>query len=241
MLNTIKNEDCLQGMRSIEDKSVDMILCDLPYGVTACRWDTIIPFDKLWHEYNRIIKDNGAIVLTSIQPFTTTLISSNLKNFRYCWYWQKNQVTGFSFARYQPMRCIEDICVFYKKAPTYNPQGLVEILNPKIRQRTKMTETLRSGSLLKSYTPKYKNYPRNVLKINCQREGLHPTQKPVELFEYLIRTYTNAGDVVLDNCMGSGTTAIACLNSGRNFIGFEFDEGYYKISQERIKNFKPCY
>lgn len=234
-INRIYNMDCLAGMGMIPDKSVDMILCDLPYGITGCRWDSLLPFDLLWREYRRVIKDNGAIVLTACQPFTTELINSNRKMFRYCWYWCKNQVTGFPFAKVQPLRCVEDIAVFYKQKPTYNPQGLVELAKPKICKGKRENEGVYdNGSLQNAYTTHFTNYPRQLLEFKCQREGLHPTQKPVALFEYLIKTYTNPGELVLDNCMGSGTTAIACINTGRNYIGFELDEGFYNISCDRI-------
>ena len=216
--NRIYNTDCLAGMQVIEDKSIDMILCDLPYGVTSCRWDSVLPFDQLWAQYERIIKDNGAIVLTAIQPFTTALIQSNRKLFRYCWYWHKNCPTGFTNAKKQPMRCIEDVVVFYKKPPFYSDRKNGEVY---------------SHGLTSDYVTEYINYPRNLLDIPCER-GLHPTQKPVALFEYLIRTYTDEGALVLDNCMGSGTTAVACIRSGRNYIGFELDKGYCAVAQKRI-------
>lgn len=199
--------NCLEVMPTIPDKSVDMILCDLPYGTTDCKWDIIIPFDSLWEQYNRVIKDNGAIVLFSAQPFTTKLIHSNLKNFKYCWYWLKNNATGFCFAKYQPMRKIEDVCVFYKKMPTYNPQGLIKVDNPKVKQRRMKEDSVYDMStLLKPHVSKYKNYPKHILEFNQDKNRVHPTQKPVGLLEYLIRTYTNEGDTVLDNCMGSGST-----------------------------------
>lgn len=230
--------DCIVGMQQIESESIDMILCDLPYGTTDCRWDSIIPFNLLWQEYERIIKPNGAIVLTAAQPFTTKLINSNLKMFRYCWYWLKNQVTGFPFAKYQPLRCVEDICVFYKQAPTYNPQGLIKLDKPKKRIRTEQVKdnVYDMGTLTGEYVTTFTNYPRQTLEFKCQREGLHPTQKPVDLFEYLIKTYTNEGDTVLDNCIGSGTTAVAAIQSNRNFIGFELDEEHWKTAVERIKH-----
>jgi len=234
-INKIYNMDCISGMAMLDDKSIDMILCDLPYAITDCRWDSLIPFDKLWQQYERIIKDNGAIVLTASQPFTTRLISSNHKMFRYCWYWLKNQVTGFPFTKYQPLRCVEDVVVFYKKVPTYNPQGLIAI-EPKARKRTasKGEFVYDNSTLCNSYVTQFTNYPRQTLSFNCQREGLHPTQKPVALFEYLIKTYTNAGELVLDNCIGSGTTAIACINTNRNYIGFEIDAEHYNTTINRI-------
>jgi len=240
-LNTIYNTDCIVGMQQIKDKSIDMILCDLPYGITDCRWDSIIPFDMLWKEYERVIKDNGAIVLTSSQPFTTNLINSNKKIFRYCWYWLKNQPTGFPFAKYQPLRNIEDICVFYKQRTTYNPQGLIRLDKPVIKKRKEQVEdnVYKMASLTGEYVTTFKNYPRQTLEFKCQREGLHPTQKPVSLFEYLIRTYTNEGDTVLDNCIGSGTTAVACINTNRNFIGFELDEAHWKTAVDRVEKNSP--
>ena len=209
-----------------------MILCDLPYGVTNCKWDSVIPFDLLWEQYNRILKPNGAAVLSAVQPFTTALIQSNRKNFRYCWYWKKNQATGFPFAKVQPMRCIEDIAVFYRQKPTYNPQGLVKLDKPFYTKRNTegVYSTMRGTPALTEYT----NYPKNLIEFKCER-GLHPTQKPVPLFEYLIRTYTNEGETVLDNCMGSGTTGVACVNTGRRFIGVELDAGYFEIAKQRIE------
>lgn len=235
-LNKIYNMDCIVGMQQIPDKSIDMILCDLPYQMTECIWDKLLPMEDLWNQYKRVIKDNGAIVLTCAQPFTTDLISSNRKMFRYCWYWNKNQVTGFPFAKFQPLRCVEEIAVFYKKTPVYNPQGLIEIEQPVKKTRTVTKDNIYDvGTLSKSYVPKYTNYPRQTLDFKCQREGLHPTQKPVALFEYLIKTYTNEGEVVLDNCMGSGTTAIACINTKRDFIGFEIDKAYFSTANKRIE------
>jgi site-specific DNA-methyltransferase (adenine-specific) len=239
-LNKLYNEDCIDGMKKIESKSIDLILTDLPYGVTDCAWDSVIPFPSLWECYNRIIKDNGAIVLFSVQPFTTKLINSNLKNFRYCWYWKKNNKTGFTFAKFQPMRCIEDICVFYKKAPTYNPQGLKRIENPKARQkRAPETDNVYNmEKLTKIHTPQFTNYPVHLLQFDNEavnnKKRLHPTQKPLALCEYLIKTYTNGGDVVLDSCAGSGTTLLAAKNTGRNYIGFEIDTGHYKTALQRL-------
>lgn len=226
--------DCLIQMMKIPDKSIDLILCDLPYGITDCKWDTVIPFPELWEQYRRVIKDNGAMVLFSAQPFTTALIQSNIKDFRYCWYWLKQQVTGFAYARYQPMRRVEDICVFYRKKPTYNPQGLIAISD----QRVKKTKDRKPGvySVPKNYEyiPRFTNWPKNVLEFGSER-GLHPTQKPVALLEYLIRTYTNEGETVLDNCMGSGSTGVAAKRTGRHFIGIELSEHYFNIAKQRIK------
>ncbi|WP_211334358.1 DNA-methyltransferase [Companilactobacillus furfuricola] len=232
-------------MKAIPDGSVDMILCDLPYGTTACKWDSIISFDLLWEQYERIIKDNGAIVLTASQPFTSSLVMSNPKIFRYQWYWNKNKVTGFANAKKQPLRNVEDIVVFYKKFPTYNPQGLIEINKTKKNGNSVGGETLRrniedsSGKgLLRTsghtYVQKYTNYPRQALYINSESKTVHPTQKPVKLLEYLIKTYTDEGDVVLDNCMGSGSTGVAAVNLNRDFIGYELDQNYFDIATKRI-------
>lgn len=231
--------DCLEIMKDVPTGSVDMILCDLPYGTTDCKWDSIIPLNELWKEYERIIKEDGAIVLTAAQPFTTQLINSNMKLFKYCWYWLKNTPTGFCFAKYQPMRKVEDVCVFYKKAPKYNPQGLVKIKNPKpkLRKEIERKDWVYRDTLNGKFTPQWTNYPNNVLEIKTER-GYHPTQKPVPLFEYLIKTYTDEGMIVLDNCMGSGTTGVACMNTNRKFIGIEMDEKYFNIALNRIANAK---
>ena len=231
-LNKIYNEDCLVGMSAIPDKSVDMILCDLPYGTTRNKWDTVLPLDWLWDEYNRIIKDSGAIVLTAQTPFDKVLGASNIENLKYEWIWVKPSGTGHLNAKKMPLKNHENILVFYKKLPTYNPQ------------MTKGTPyTQKSGRASSNYNPQERvttvnegyRYPLTVRKFKSEK-GLHPTQKPVELFEYLIKTYTNDGETVLDNCMGSGTTAIACINTNRNYIGFELDQEYYRASIERINN-----
>lgn len=198
--------NCLEVMPTIPDKSVDMILCDLPYGTTDCKWDIIIPFDSLWEQYNRVIKDNGAIVLFSAQPFTTKLIHSNLKNFKYCWYWKKPTSTGAQFAKSQPMRCIEDICIFYKRKPIYNPQGLIKLEKPIIKKANKNAVLFTFRGNKETIVQEYTNYPKHLLEYSKDRDRVHPTQKPVKLLEYLIKTYTNEGDTVLDNCMGSGST-----------------------------------
>ena len=234
MLNQVFNEDCLEGMKRIPDKSIDMILCDLPYGTTACKWDTIIPTEDLWTQYERIIKDNGAIVLTASQPFTTALAYSNLKLLRYSLVWEKEQGVNFLLAKKQPLKVHEDILVFYKKQPGYNPQMTKGA--PYVSGKGNSGDV--TGRVIKKQTVNTgERYPRSIIKVNRQT-GLHPTQKPVDLFEYLIKTYTNEGDVILDNCMGSGTTAIACLNTGRNYIGFELDRDYYEKLTERIASHK---
>lgn len=231
--------DCLEVMKSIPDKTVDMILTDLPYGTTDCKWDSIIPFEPMWREYERIAKPNAAIVLFSAQPFTTQLISSNIKHFRYCWYWLKPYATGFTFAKYQPMRRVEDICVFYKKQPKYNPIGLKRLDNPVRHSKRETPDSVyKSRTLTKEHEQLYTGYPRNVLEYGSDvygsRARLHPTQKPVKLCEYLIRTYTGAGDIVLDSCAGSGTTAEACIRTGRYYIAIEQDEKYYSRAAERL-------
>lgn len=235
--NTILLGDCLEQMNLIEDKSIDMILCDLPYGTTRCSWDEIIPFDKLWKQYERVIKDNGAIVLTASQPFTTKLISSNMKLFRYEWIWKKGKhVTGFPNAKRMPMKNHENICVFYKRLPTYNPQGVVPLVQTTRKKRKKVSEIMaNTDSLKREYVTTHKNYPRSILDYSRDSKTKHPTQKPIALIEYLIKTYTHRGEVVLDNCMGSGTTAVACLNTDRKFIGIEKDEYWYVEALERIK------
>ena len=236
-MDHIYNEDCIAGMSRLPGHSVDMILTDLPYGMTGCRWDSIIPFDLLWQQYCRIIKNSGAIVLTSCQPFTTKLISSNPEMFKYCWYWYKNMVTGFANAKKQPLRCVEEVCVFYKRQPSYNPQGIIVLDKPVLsRGQSGRTDSVyKVNSLGKDTYTTVTHYPRQVLEVKCQRDGLHPTQKPVALFDYLIRTYTNPNALVLDSCMGSGTTAVACIQSGRHYVGFEFDRTYYHTAESRIK------
>lgn len=236
--NIIYNMECISGMKNIPDNSVDMILCDLPYGVTDCEWDNVIPFNEMWQEYNRIAKINAAIVLFSIQPFTTKLIASNMKYFRYCWYWKKNNATGGIFAKVQPMRCIEDICVFYRKMPKYNPQGLVKL--DKVKIQIKAKNSIYDWGGKNPSIQQYTNYPKNLLYFDGvnSKERQHPTQKPIELVEYLIKTYTDENDIVLDNCMGSGTTAVACINTNRKYIGFELDKKYFEIADERIKAFE---
>lgn len=239
-LNKIYNEECLEGMKKIPDKTVDMILSDLPYGTTHNKWDSIIPLDRLWEQYNRVIKDNGAIILTAQTPFDKVLGVSNLSNLKYEWIWEKTSATGFLNAKKMPMKAHENILVFYKKTPTYNPQKTVGHTR-KVSSAEHKINSVASTNYNKHGLTGYdstERYPRSVqvFRSDKQKKALHPTQKPVALFEYLIKTYTNKNETVLDNCMGSGTTAIACINTNRNYIGFELDEGYYNMMNERIAN-----
>lgn len=230
-LNKLYNEDCLEGMKRIGDKSVDLILCDLPYGMTWAKWDNLIDFELLWKEYNRISK--GAICLFSTQPFTTMLIHSNIKNYKYTWYWKKNVPGNYLNAKRQPLRQIEEINIFNKHQ--YNPQGTQEY--NKISKRGSNAKTTLNNYKTEWHQEKT-NYPRNILEFDLDNEKLHPTQKPGALLEYMIKTYTNEGDLVLDNCMGSGSTAIACINTNRNYIGFEMDNVYYELATKRIGEHK---
>lgn len=242
------NGDCLEVMKDIPDKSIDMILCDLPYGTTACKWDTVIPFEPLWEQYKRIIKDNGAIILTASQPFTSALVMSNPKMFKYEWIWEKSNPSNIALANKQPMKYHENVCVFYKKQPIYNKQMIP-------RESNRISDSHKSNYVFtnrgseqtslgqisvdsRKYDAKWKN-PSSVLKVNSLRPNSkekvnHPTQKPVALLEHLIKTYTNEGETVLDNAMGSGSTGVACINTNRNFIGIELDEDYFNIAKERI-------
>lgn len=239
-LNTIYNEDCLEGMKRIPDKSVDMILCDLPYGTTACKWDEVIPFEPLWEQYERVIKDNGAIVLFGSEPFSSNLRLSNLTNYKYDWHWIKSNGQGFFNVKKMPLKTIETISIFYKKLPTYNPQGVKAYGKTISNSVAKLDNTEHisghnGGNVkAKKYVQEFTNYPRQELFFGVVGKPSHPTQKPVALMEYLIKTYTNEGEVVLDNCMGSGTTAIACINTNRNYIGFELEGEYYQKSLDRI-------
>jgi site-specific DNA-methyltransferase (adenine-specific) len=256
LLNKITNGNCLELMKEIEDKSVNLILCDLPYGVLNNNWDSIIPFDKLWEQYNRIIKDNGAILLFGQQPFTSLLVTSNLKMYRYNYIWVKNNVTGFANAKKMPMKKYEEICVFYKKLPVYNPQNLIKLDKPifykKYENSAKDIENTingikkkvvlggdskymaysKTGRYRKDVLTEYTNYPNNLLYFDREKKEnrIHSTQKPILLLEHLIKTYTNENDLVLDNCSGSGSTCIASHNTNRNFIGIELDTKHYNDS-----------
>ena len=246
-MTTLYHGDCLIEMSKIADKSIDMILCDPPFGTISCKWDTVIPFAELWKQYERIISDKGAIVLFCQQPFTSTLICSNLTMFKYMWYWRKSRPSGYVNAKLKPMKDIEEIAVFSKGTTAnksmnnmnYFPQDLVEVNKKWKRPKQYFTDggvnsTRLSMTLEK--TIKFEGYPRQVLDYS-QHNGnqLHPTQKPVPLMEYLIKTYTNENATVLDNCMGSGTAGIASKNLNRNFIGIEKDETYFNIAKNRIE------
>ena len=255
----IYNGDCLEVMKDIPDKSVDMILCDLPYGTTYAKFDKVLKNNKkigqynlinlenLWGEYKRVIKDDGAIVLFGAQPFTTVLISSNFEWYKYSWIWEKNKAANHVAIKYQPLKIHEDILIFSNAGVNtgasvpikYNPQGVVWKEEIKSRKSSiKKEGTFRYNSLKSGeYTVKGKNYPKSILSFNVPsgKERFHPTQKPVDLLEYLIKTYTNEGEIVLDNCMGSGSTGVGCINTNRRFIGIELDEGYYNIAKERIE------
>lgn len=234
--------DSIELMASLPDQSVDMVLCDLPYGTTACTWDSVIPFDQLWAQYRRITKPAAAIVLTASQPFTSALGASNLPWLRYQWYWRKTRATGHLNAKKMPMKDVEDVLVFRAVSGVYNPQGLKEVsLTVKNSAShiargvsTGATSVVTGGITEKEYHQSATNYPRQVLDIPSEGKTAHPTQKPVALMEYLIRTYTNEGQTVLDNTMGSGTTGVACVNTNRQFIGIERDEKYFAIACERI-------
>jgi len=229
------NGDTLKEMSKLPDKSVDMILADLPYGTTKNKWDSSIPLDKLWEQYNRIIKDNGAILLFGQQPFTSVLVSSNLKMYKYDWTWIKEAGTGFLNAKKMPLKDSETISVFYKKLPNYNPQMRTGFKPYIAKQGIKKSDNYgqQSGAVTASSGERY---PLTTIHFNRDKDKLHPTQKPVNLLEYLIKTYTNAGEVVLDNTMGSGSTGVACVNTNRDFIGIELDENYFNIAKSRIEN-----
>lgn len=246
----LANGDCLTKMKLIPDGSVDLVLCDPPYGTTKCPWDTVIDFKLMWNELHRLVKPNGAIVLFGNQPFTSTLIVSNIKNYKYNWTWIKHGITGHLSAKKMPTKRIEDCMVFYKSPPTYNPQNVVKFSKPK--EFTKSTKVRNAGknvtyatatssspmSNIKDYTQDFTGYPSNVLRFKSEADTVHPTQKPVKMLEYLIKTYTNEGEVVLDFTMGSGSTGVACVNTDRSFIGIELDKEFFKISQDRIEKAK---
>lgn len=235
--------DCLKLMKDIPDASVDLVLADPPYGTTACKWDNVIPFEPMWEQLHRIIKPNGAICLFGSEPFSSALRMSNIKNFKYDWIWEKSRPSNFQMAKKQPLRYHENISVFYKKTPIYNPQMWVGEKN----HRTKKTKGI--NNIVGDYSVDKKDgwentsnvkYPKSVIKIKStdSTRNIHPTQKPVNLLEYLIKTYTNEGEIVLDFTMGSGSTGVACVNTNRRFIGIEFDKKYFNIAQTRIEEIK---
>lgn len=228
--------DCLIEMKNIDDKSVDMILCDLPYGVTKNSWDIIIPFDDLWKHYNRIIKDNGAIVLFGSQPFTSFMITSNIKYFRYCLVWEKNKFSDFLNSKRKPMKTNEDIAVFYKKQPVYNPQYWYSTPYTRWNTQEAVNKQTNYGIHKENFNENVdgKRLPTTVLKFNRVERPQHPTQKPVDLLEWLIKTYTNESELVLDNCMGVGSTGLACKNTNRRFVGIEKNEDYFDIAKKNI-------
>jgi site-specific DNA-methyltransferase (adenine-specific) len=254
-LNRIYQMDCLEGMKLIPDKSIDMILCDLPYGTTSCKWDTVIPFEPLWDQYERIIKDNGAIVLFGSQPFTSALVMSNPKHFREELIWNKDRASNFANAKIRHLKYHENILVFSKNRKyTYNRQ-----MQP--RESRRVSQMIKNGNLQFrtakneneiSFSTNYEARPFTVYDENLKNPSsviyqpivnpvskektIHPTQKPVALCEYLIKTYSNEGEIVLDNCMGSGTTAIAAVRTNRNFIGFETEPEYVRIANQRLEN-----
>lgn len=249
---TLWQGDCLELMKNIPDGSVDLILCDLPYGTTGCNWDTVIPFDPLWEQYKRVIKKNGAIVLFGSEPFSSKLRLSNLDMYKYDWKWEKHIGANFLNFKYQPAKVHEDIMVFSKMASSYSKNGNMNYFpqtesgksyiqmsgkqkqnygNSTVRTPIKQVVTKNNGT----------RYPKSIQKFASDKPKIHPTQKPVALLEYLIRTYTNEGETVLDNCMGSGSTGIACLITNRNFIGIELDEHYFNVAKNRIESFQNEY
>lgn len=239
--------DCLELMKEIPDKSVDLILTDPPYGTTACKWDSVIPFEPMWEELERVVKDNGAILLFGAEPYSSLLRTSNLSLYKYDWKWEKPSAANFLNFKFQPAKVHEDICVFAKMASSYSKRGNMSY-NPQMesgepytqksgKQKTKNSNTSVRSDIEQVVTVNTgKRYPRSVQRFSRDRERLHPTQKPVDLLEYLIKTYTNEGDTVLDFTMGSGSTGVACVNTNRNFIGIELDDKYFEIAKERIES-----
>ena len=224
--------DCLERMKDIPAGSVDLVLTDPPYGTTACRWDSVIPFEPMWELLHKAAKDRGAIVLFGSEPFSSAVRMSNIKNYSYDWKWEKTKPVGHLNASRKPMNKYEDIVLFSRKQPIYNPQGLISIKGKNIKRTNK--GGIYGSSAGVSSVQRFTNYPKNIIKFKSQNGELHPTQKPVELMEYLIKTYTNEGDTVLDFTMGSGSTGVACRNLNRKFIGIEMDDGYFDIAKERI-------
>lgn len=237
----LRQGDCLEVMKDIPDGSVDMVLCDLPYGLTHCKWDSVIPIEKLWEQYKRIVKSNGAIVLFGSEPFSSEIRVSNRKDYRYDWIWDKKRGSNFQNAKKQPMKSHENVLVFYERQPTYNPVYWYgkPYKTKEGERRRKIEGVSQIGTFAKfrplSESEDGRRYPLSIIKFERDGSRIHPTQKPVALLEYLIKTYTNEGETVLDNCMGSGSTGVACVNTKRNFIGIELDPGYYEIAKKRIE------
>jgi len=233
--------DCLEKMKNIPSGSVDMICCDPPYGTTACKWDSIIPLEPMWEQLNRVIKPNGAIVLFGSEPFSSNLRTSNIKLYKYDWIWNKVGISNPMMAKKQPLRCVENIMVFYKKTPTYNPIMTKGKQWHRGGKKEHKTDTLGQSTLFNNGSDKTDlKYPKNLIEFSNvnKMNNVHPTQKPLALIEYMIKTYTNENETVLDFTMGSGTTGVACKNLNRNFIGIELDEEYFKIAEDRIKNYQ---
>ena len=246
-MTTLLHGDCLELMKSIPDKSVDMVLCDLPYGTTACKWDSVIRLEPLWEQYKRITKHQGSVILFGSEPFSTMLRASNLQWFKYDWIWHKTTSTGFQHAKNMPLKDYEIISVFSgasmghenllgDKRMTYNPQGIIRVDKVSKNTQNKWGNIAgRRPSQKEQFITEYENYPTMTLNFAKDSKEHHPTQKPVALLEYLVKTYTNPGQLVLDNTMGSGSTGVACVNTGRDFIGIELDDNYFAIAQERIR------
>ena len=230
----LRHGDCLEIMKNIPDGSVDMIICDLPYGTTACKWDSIIPFEELWKGYCRIIKDDGAIILFGSEPFTSILICSQISLFRYDLIWDKQKGCDFLNANRKPLKSHENILVFYKKSPTYNKQYWYSTPYKKINGNKKQSSVYHDSHDVDTESTDGKRNPLSILSFPRDGNRVHPTQKPVALLEYLIKTYTNEGETVLDNCMGSGSTGVACVNTNRRFIGIELDDKSFEIAKQRI-------
>ena len=247
-LDRIYNMDCLEGMKAIPDGSVDAVICDLPYGTTACAWDSVIPLDVLWREYHRVCKPSAVILLFGSEPFSSELRMSNLKEWRYDWIWHKNSSAGFIHAHNRPLKDYEIVSAFCQygmghettmggKRMPYNPQGLVKtykVIHNKVRDKDSLIGGRPAQG--KDTIQEWTNYPHTTLHFDKEGDAWHPTQKPVDLLRYLVLTYTNEGDTVLDNCMGSGTTAIACIKERRHFIGFELNKEYFDKACKRIDN-----
>ena len=237
------NGDCLEIMKQIEPGSIDAIIADPPYGTTACKWDSIIPFQPMWDLIERIAKINSAIIMMASQPFTSLLGASNISKLKYSWTWKKTRPTGHLNAKKMPLKNTEDILVFYRKQPTYNPQGIIScdrmVWNSRSHslrgKKTDPTSVVTGGIRYEQYKQEQTNYPSQIIEIASEGKTVHPTQKPVALMEYLIRTYTNRGDTVLDFVMGSGTTGVACVNTMRDFIGIELDRDHFNIAKQRIE------